>query len=234
MRVPETSPSVDQAKSRRWAWARIGALGLVVVVVVFLRNQYGWPDVDLLRTRVEDAGSLGALVFVGGYVVLSLLPVPKAVLTALGGLVFGLWWGALLSWLAALIGANVAFVAGRALGRQAVDTLTGGRVQRADELLTEHGLGAVMAVRLVPVIPFTAINYSAGLTGVRWRDYALGSALGMLPGSLAYAAIGAWGTDPWGLFAALAALVALVVIGGLYGRHLLGSRNTTGSNEKES
>lgn len=234
MRVPETSPSVDQVKSRRWAWVRIGALGLIAAGVLLLGNRYGWPDVDLLRTRVEDAGSLGALVYIAGYVLLCLLPVPKAVLTALGGLIFGLWWGALLSWLAALIGANVAFVVGRALGREAVDTLTGGRVERADELLSEHGLGAVVAVRLVPVIPFTAINYSAGLTGVRWRDYALGSALGMLPGSLAYAAIGAWGADPWGLFAALAGLVALVVIGGLYGRHLLGSRTTAGSSEGES
>lgn len=213
---------------------RISALGLAAALVLVLRNRYGWPDVDLLRTQVEGAGALGALVFVAGYVVLSLLPVPKAALTALGGLIFGFWWGALLSWLAALIGANVAFVLGRALGREAVDTLTGGRVARADELLAEHGLGAVVAIRLVPVIPFTAINYSAGLTGVRWRDYALGSALGMLPGSLAYSAIGAWGADPWGLFAALAALVALVVIGGLFGRHLLGSRETTGTSEEKS
>lgn len=224
MRVPKTSPSVNHSPSRQRAWARIGALALVTAVVLLLGYAYGWPDVGRLRDRVEAAGSLGALVFVVGYALLCLLPVPKAVLTALGGVIYGWWLGALLAWLAALIGAGVSFGLGRLLGREAVDALTGGRVERADHLLTEHGLGAVVAVRLVPVIPFTAINYSAGLTGVRWRDYVLGSALAMVPGSLAYAAVGAWGTDPWGLFAALAALVALVVIGGLFGRHLLASR----------
>jgi len=88
--------------------------------------------------------------------------------------------------------------------------------------LAEHGFGAVVAVRLVPVLPFTATNYAAGLTGVGWRHYLVGSALGIVPGSLAYAALGAWGTDPWGIFAGVAALVALVVVGGLVGRRLLG------------
>lgn len=233
MRVPNASPSVNQAQERRRAWVRIGILVLIVVVVLLLGYRYGWPDVQRLRDRVEAAGPLGALVFVAGYAGLCLLPVPKAVLTALGGLIYGVWLGALLSWLAALAGAGVSFVLGRMLGREAVDTLTRGRVARADALLTEHGLGAVVAIRLIPVIPFTAINYSAGLTGVRWRDYALGSALGMVPGSLAYATLGAWGTDPWGLFAGLAALVALVVIGGLIGRYLLGSEQTTGNGPTE-
>ena len=90
-----------------------------------------------------------------------------------------------------------------------------------DALLTDHGLSAVVAIRLIPVLPFTVINYAGGLTGVRPRHYVLGTALGMVPGSLAYAALGAWGTSPWGIFAALAALVALVLVGGLLGRRLL-------------
>ena len=68
------------------------------------------------------------------------------------------------------------------------------------------------------MLPFTVINYAAGLTGVRWRHYAAGSALGMVPGSLAYAALGAWGADPWGIFAGVAVLVALVGLGTVLGR----------------
>ena len=160
--------------------------------------------------------------FVVGYAVLCLLPAPKALLTALGGVLFGLWLGALLSWVAALTGAAAAFGLGRVLGRDAVDRLIRGRVERADRLLADHGFGAVLVARLTPVLPFTVINYAAGLTGVRWRHYAAGSALGMIPGSLAYAALGAWGADPWGIFAGVAVLVALVALGGLLGRRLLG------------
>ncbi len=206
-----------------WAWTKLAVLLLLLLGVVLVERSRGWPDVQLLQDRVEAAGPVGALAFVGGYLVLCLLPAPKALLTALGGVLYGLWLGALLSWAAAVIGACVAFGLGRLLGREAVARLSRGRLEDADRLLTEHGLGAVAAVRLVPVIPFTAINYAAGLTGVRTRDYVLGSALGMVPGSLAYAALGAWGTEPWGLFAGLAALVVLVLVGGLFGRRLLTS-----------
>lgn len=197
----------------------MATLLLAVFVVEQLR---GWDDVRLLRERVDAAGPWGAAVFVAGYAVLCLLPAPKALLTALGGVLFGLWLGALLSWIAALTGAAAAFGLGRALGRDAVDRLTRGRAERADRLLADHGFGAVLAARLTPVLPFTVINYAAGLTGVRWRHYALGSALGMVPGSLAYAALGAWGTDPWGIFAGVAVLVTLVALGAILGRRLLG------------
>ncbi|WP_407317478.1 VTT domain-containing protein [Isoptericola halotolerans] len=208
---------------RPWAWVRLGVLLAVLLALTVVEQARGWDDVQLLRDLVEGAGALGGVVFVAGYALLCLVPIPKAVLTTLGGLLYGLWLGALLSWLAALAGAVLAFVLGRLVGRDAIEGLTQGRVAQADRLLTRHGLGAVVAVRLVPVVPFTAINYAAGLTGVRWWHYLVGSALGMVPGSLAYAALGAWGTDPWGVFVGAAALVVLVVAGGLLGRHLWGT-----------
>lgn len=223
MGTPPTSLLVEPTTpDRAWAWTRLSALAALLLVVFVVEQLRGWDDVRLLRDQVDAAGPWGAVVFVAGYALLCLLPAPKALLTALGGLLFGWWLGALLSWVAALAGAAVAFGLGRALGRDAVDRLTRGRVERADRLLSDHGFGAVLAARLTPVLPFTVINYAAGLTGVQWRHYAMGSALGMVPGSLAYAALGAWGTDPWGIFAGVAALVTLVALGGLLGRRLLG------------
>ncbi len=215
-----------QTRGRAWAWVRAGALAALLLGVFVAEQLRGWDDVQLLRDEVDAAGPMGAAVFVAGYAVLVLLPAPKALLTALGGALYGLWLGALLSWAAAITGATVAFWLGRLLGRDAVDRLTRGRLARADRLLSEHGFGAVVAVRLVPVLPFTVINYASGLTGVRWPHYLAGSALGMVPGSLAYAALGAWGADPWGILAGVAALVALVVVGGLAGRRLLGQHHT--------
>jgi uncharacterized membrane protein YdjX (TVP38/TMEM64 family) len=224
MEVVQTSLRVEPTRmtSRARSWARPCALVAVLLAVFVVEQLRGWDDVQLLRERVDAAGPWGGVVFVAGYAALCLLPAPKALLTALGGATFGLWLGALLSWGAALAGAAAAFGLGRALGRDAVDRLTRGRVERADRLLADHGFGAVLAARLTPVLPFTVINYAAGLTGVRWRHYALGSALGMIPGSLAYAALGAWGADPWGIFAGVAVLVTLVALGSVLGRRLLG------------
>jgi uncharacterized membrane protein YdjX (TVP38/TMEM64 family) len=212
-----------QSSGRRSAWAvvRLAVLVLLLVAAFVVGQARGWPSAAQVQERVEAAGDTGALVFVLGYAALALVPAPKAVLTAVGGALYGLWFGALLSWMGALIGAAVAFGLARAMGRDAVDRLLRGRLARVDDLLTDHGLGAVIAVRLVPVVPFTAINYGAALTGVRLRHYVLGSAVGMIPGALAYAALGAWGTDPWGIFAAVAALVLLIGLGTLLGRRLL-------------
>lgn len=204
----------------RAALIKAGALVLILLGAVGLALVLGTPDIEALRLRVDAAGVWGPALFFALYVGLALIPCPKALLTAAGGAVFGLWAGAGLALTAALVGAIISFGLGRLLGREAVDRLIRGRVARVDALLADHGLSAVLIVRLVPLVPFIAINYASGLSAVRFRHYVLGSAIGMVPGSLAYAALGAYGTNPWGLAAAGSALVVLVVGGTYWARRL--------------
>ena len=204
----------------RAALVKAGALALLVLGAVGLALILGTPDIAAMRARVDAAGPWGPILFFALYAALALIPVPKALLTSAGGALFGLWAGAGLSLAAALVGAVISFGIGRLLGREAVDRLIRGRLARVDALLADHGLSAVLIVRLVPLVPFTAINYASGLSGVRFRHYVLGSALGMVPGSLAYAALGAYGTNPWGLAAAGSALIVLVVGGSWWARRL--------------
>ena len=86
---------------------------------------------------------------------------------------------------------------------------------------TRSARAAVVAVRLVPVVPYTAINYAAGLVPLGLGAYLLGTAIGMVPGTIAYAALGAFGTSPERLFVGLAVLVALTVLAALVGRRML-------------
>jgi uncharacterized membrane protein YdjX (TVP38/TMEM64 family) len=204
----------------RAALIKAGTLALTILGAIGLALILGTPDIEALRSRVDAAGVWGPALFFALYVGLALIPCPKALLTAAGGALFGLWAGAGLSLAAALIGAVISFGLGRLLGREAVDRLIHGRLARVDALLADRGLSAVLIVRLVPLVPFIAINYASGLSGVRFRHYVLGSALGMVPGSLAYAALGAYGTNPWGLAAAGSALIILVVGGSWWARRL--------------
>lgn len=207
---------MTQAAALRGLVLGVLLAGLATVALVL-----GPPDVTAMRARVEEAGAWGPVLFVALYLGLSLIPCPKALLTAAGGALFGLVPGAALALLAALAGAVISFGLGRLLGREAVDRLTRGRLAQVDALLRDHGLAAVLVVRLVPLVPFIAINYAAGLTGLRLRHFVVGSAVGMIPGSLAYAALGAYGTDPWGLAIAITALVALVAGGSWWARRLV-------------
>lgn len=213
--------SERSVNERRRAALRLGALALLLVVAASALQLSGWDGPEQLRTTVEGAGAWGPLLYVVGYALLVLVPSPASVLTILGGALFGLVQGVLLAWVGAVLGAVGGFLVGRRLGRPAVDRLLGGRLAQADRVLADHGLPAVLAVRLVPVFPFTPLNYAAGLVGVRFRHYLLGSALGILPGATAYAAVGASGADPLGIVVGVGGLVLLVVVGGWWGRRLL-------------
>ena len=125
----------------------------------------------------------------------------------------------------ALIGACGAFGLSRWLGRDTVQRITGGRVERVDAMLSRRGVRAVVGVRLVPVLPFTPINYAAGLSAVRTRDYVLGTAVGIPPGTASFVALGAYGSEP-GSLPFVVALVSLVLVAtGLGGAHLVRRRH---------
>ena len=213
-RAPVTRPA-------RSSVVRLALLGALVLALVLAWATGRVPEVSSLRDRVDEAGAWGPLAFLLGYAALALLPTPKGLMTALGAVLFGFVVGAVLAWGAAMLAALVAFGVSRLLGRDAVDRLVGGRLDRVDALFREHGLVAVVAVRLVPVVPYTAINYAAGLVPLGLGAYLLGTAIGMVPGTIAYAALGAFGTSPERLFVGLAVLVALTVLAALVGRRML-------------
>lgn len=185
------------------------AAGVVAVLVV------GVPSTDQVRSTVNRWGTGAPAAFVVLYATATLAPLPKNVFSAVAGALFGLWWGLLLVYLAAMAGAMAAFALSRVLGRAAVEQYTGASVARVDALLNRRGLSAVVVMRLVPLIPFTAVNYSSGLTGVRKRDYTLGTAIGIIPGTVAYVALGAFARRPgsWPFLIALGALGLLSVLG---------------------
>lgn len=205
----------------RTVWVKAALLAVLVAAAFVAARSGALPDVELLREQVRATGAVGWLVFVAGYALLVLFPTPASVLTIAGGALFGLWHGTLLVLLGALGGSMAAFEIGRLLGRDAVQRITRGRLARVDGLLSRHGLASVVAVRLFPVLPFVALNYAAGLSTVGRRDYFWGSALGMTPGVMAYAAVGAYGSDPLGLVVACSALLLLVLGGGAFGRRIL-------------
>lgn len=213
---------------------RLVALVALLVGAAVAVQASGWSGPEQLRGAVEDAGPAGAVVFVVGYALLVLAPAPASLLTILGGALFGLVLGTVLVWVAATLGAVGGFLLGRRLGRPAVDRLTGGRLARADAVLGHHGLPAVLAVRLVPVLPFTPLNYAAGVVDLRTRDYLVGTALGILPGTAAYVAVGASGAEPLGIVLGGGGLVLLAVGGGWTARRLLRADPGTGAEAQDA
>ncbi|PPK98150.1 putative membrane protein YdjX (TVP38/TMEM64 family) [Kineococcus xinjiangensis] len=213
--MPGAEAPDAQRPGRQAVLLRAGVLALLLVAAAVVALTVEVPDAATLRARIAAAGLWAPALFVLLYAAMTLAPLPKNVMSAVAGLLFGLATGAALVWAAAVLGALVAFALGRSLGREAVERFTGARVARVDALLTRRGLLSVVAVRLVPVIPFTAINYAAGLSAVRRRDYVLGTAVGIVPGTVAYVALGAYSTSvlSWPFLTAAAVLVLLSAAG---------------------
>lgn len=213
---PGTSATSVPTISRRLIWQAVGLLLLVGAMVV-LALTVGLPDVAALRADLAQRGWWAGVVFAGIYAAATLSPLPKTVLTLASGALFGVPVGLAVVLVGANVGAVVGFWIGRALGPETVRRLVGTRVDRFDGLLGRRGFLAILTARLIPVVPFTAVNYLAGLTVVRLRDFVAGTALGMIPATTAYVTVGAYGATPgsWPFLAAVAALVLLTLVGGV-------------------
>lgn len=206
---------VSDSSAKRRAVVRLVLLLLFVALVGTVGFLFAPTDLVAIREWAASLGAGGAIVFVLAYASLTLTPVPKNLLTIAAGLVWGFWLALALVYVGALLGAAASFVIGRALGREAVERLTGARVARLDAALADRGLLAVLGARLVPIIPFTLINYGAGLTAVRRRDYALGTAIGIIPGSAAYVALGAFGLELGPPFWVAVAVLGVLILAGV-------------------
>lgn len=192
------------------------ALLVLILVALGLALVIGVPSTEQLREDVDNLGLWAPVVFAALYAVLTLAPLPLSVLTVAAGLLLGFGTGLVVVLVGAWSGAFLAFTLARGLGREAVERLAGTRITRLDDLLERRGLRAVLIGRLSMVVPFTLMNYSAGLSSVRTRDYVIGTVVGIVPGTAAYVAVGAFGTsllNPVSItVVAVVALVTLAVV----------------------
>ncbi len=181
--------SPPQRRLNRRNAAKLAAFILLTVALILV-SQHPWIREHVRFEQVEalvaQASRLaarpeGPWVFVGGFAVLTTLYVPPAVMVVLGGLVFGFWKALALCWIGAMLGATATFVIARYLLEdyfkpRLEQSMFDGLVRR----LETDGAFTVLYLRLLffLVPPF---NWAIGATGVRLKDYVVGTAVGMLP-----------------------------------------------------
>jgi uncharacterized membrane protein YdjX (TVP38/TMEM64 family) len=200
------------------------ALVVLVAVMVAISLMVDLPGGGEIRSWIRGAGAWAPAAFLllcaGGTAVFF----PKPVLATASGVLFGVVPGAALAIAGFTAGALISFGIGRLLGREAVARWLGGsRVRTLDEVFAKNGLAATLVLRLLPVIPFAASNYGAGVTAARPVLFALGTALGLVPTTLVAALLGDAVLD-FGSPRSIAALAAWLVLGAagvLWGRNLL-------------
>lgn len=190
----------EQGKVRRGIGRRLLPLGIlaagfalffVLGLDKYLSFQALSDNRDWLKQQVADNTVVTVAAFILAYAVVTALSIPGgAVLTILGGFLFGTWLGGAYAVVGATVGAVAVFLAARTALGDMLREKAGGAVRRMREGFNENALNYLLVLRLIPLFPFWLVNLVPALVGVPLRTYTIGTALGIVPGTLVYASVG--------------------------------------------
>jgi len=201
---PETPVDSDTLRSilipepvRRSTASRVvlgGSLLLLVMVLISLWRWTPlaeWVDVENINGAIITLNEsfYAPLVAIGISAAGSLVGIPVSLLVVAVVLVFGALKGGIYSLTGAVISAVVAFLIGQSLGKKNLNNLAGTRFNHISRQVARQGIMAVVLVRMIPIAPFLLVNLVAGASHIHLRDFAIGSLIGMLPGTLALALV---------------------------------------------
>jgi len=186
-RAQKVTPS---RASSRWRWVLYAGAGLGIVLALKYFHVQDWLKAAL--DWIGRLGGWGPVIFIGLYVVATVLFIPGSVLTLGAGAVFGVALGSVCVSISATLGATAAFLVGRYLARDVIARKIEKNEKFAtiDRAVADEGWKIVLLTRLSPVFPFTLLNYAFGLTRVKLSHYVLASWLGMIPGTVMYVYLG--------------------------------------------
>jgi uncharacterized membrane protein YdjX (TVP38/TMEM64 family) len=197
------------------------ALGALVFTVPVLRDAVGnvvSGDTGELRQDLLDLGPAGALVLVALMLVHAVVPFPSELVNAAAGFVYGFWIAFPLVLLGWLLSALATYAIGRTAARPALQRFVGEeRLEEGARLVERGGITALLAARLVPIVPYSAVGYVAGAARVPLWRFAWTTLVGSAPLCAAVVYLGhrldsLSPTDP-GLLVAVGAFVLLLVGG---------------------
>lgn len=202
------------------AAAMLLLLAIGAIIGLVLPSDWAVGPGDTVKGTITLLRSWGAWAVVGSIALMvahSFLPFPAEIIACANGMVFGPFWGTVITWVGAMLGAAAAFGLVRVLGRPFLERVLSPR-HRAQISVWSHDYGGrtLLTSRLIPVIAFNLINYAAALTRISWWTFLWATGVGILPLTILLAIIGdrmltlpAWG---WLLLTAATLLLLMLVL----------------------
>ena len=148
-------------------------------------------DRSQLQLWLQQMGIWAPVLYILIYSIATICILPSTPLNLTGGAIFGAVWGTVWTSIAAILAAVLAFGFSRTIGRSLVERKLAGKWESIDREMQQGGLFYMFAIRLLPLIPYGIVNFAAGLTSIKFRDYFLGTLLGTVPGILPFVMMGA-------------------------------------------
>lgn len=179
-------------------------------------KQLAKADIEAVKDYLLSFGAWAPIVSALLMIISVLIaPLPAFVPTFANGLLFGAFWGGLLSWSSALLGATLCFYMSRGFGRPVVEKMVSKKaLDWMDRFFKNYGIHSIIIARVVPIVSYGIVSYAAGLTSMRLRTYLIGTAIGQTPATILYSYLGEHATESmWILFWAFVLVICMVMLG---------------------
>lgn len=172
--------------------ALVALLGLMAALWRFT-PLYQFTDTETLLNMLRSiqGAPWAPLAIIGGFVIGGAVLFPVTVMIAVTAAALGPWLGLGSALAGTLISAGLLYAVGRVIGIAPVQRMLGPRLRRIQSKIVGNGVIAVVLIRMLPLAPFSVVNMAAGASGVRFRDFIIGTVIGMAPGLIAMSIFGA-------------------------------------------
>lgn len=168
-------------------WWKPVVLIVIIVTLFIVMNVYGFGGkIEELQHWIQSLGFWGPLAFFFIYLGAVIATIPGTIFGVIAGALFGSVIGVILISISSTIGASLTFLIARYFARDTVARWLSKNktMERLDQLTEEQGMVIVGLTRLIPLFPFTLLNYGFGLTKVSFKTYMFWSWLCMIPGTV--------------------------------------------------
>ena len=181
---------------RRLIPAAVLLLGLALFLLLGLERYFSFEMLSrhhaALTAWVGEHAVPAALLYMLAYALIVAFSLPIAiVVTPVGGFLFGLTIGALLSVIGATVGSIAVFLAARTALHDLFQARAGAALARLEEGFRRDSFNYLLFLRLVPVFPFWLVNIVPALLGMKLGPYTLATVIGIIPGAIVYSSVGA-------------------------------------------
>ncbi len=181
-----TYKGVIMIKNKKFNKILLGSVVLILIaavaVVLYKTNFLRDVSVDSVKSYINSFGIFSVFIFLFVFTMRTFLVVfPYSITVILGGSLFGEYLGFTYNMIATFICASIAFFIGRYAGKDIVAKLLKGKIDKYDLKVEKHGFKIIFFMRISIIFPFDIMNYAAGLSKLKYRDFILGTLLGVAP-----------------------------------------------------
>ena len=202
----------DMMSQQRKILKIVGIIAIVIGLIWFSRSYLNISPTEI-KEWILSFGMWAPILYIFLYTVRPLIFFPASVLSITGGLAFGALMGTVYTVIGATLGAVVAFLVAKKLGKGVIKN-SAGKVDQIQQQLEKNGFIYVLIFRLLPIFNFDLISYAAGLSKVRLLPFFLATLIGIIPGTFAYNFLGSSivSKDPRIIIGAIIVFLILTIV----------------------